>query len=434
VLFSVIATDANGCVAEDQFQVNAIVCCPGFVVDGVAIPPTCAGFYNGWVGIDVPTQVALAYSWNTVPPQTTDSAIALGAGEYSVLITDPQGCDTTLTFTLSDPPVLTVSITGETPLCQGILATATAQGNGGSGVLQYAWSTQAVGSQIDYSFSITTTLVVSAIDTNGCLAQDQLLVEIEPPPIASFTTSADTACAGQLVTFVSTSIDADSLLWLFGRNGVSNTAENTISFSDPGTETVSLTTFNESGCSSLPNELGLVVAPMVEISLVADQEDCSRSLAAELQVLGADECALWLNDEPVFASCVGAFSISVPDVGTYNLRVIASNRAGCAHTATVLIKVDDAVGLYVPNVFTPNGDGTNEVFGLPWLALEPSFSLRIFNRWGQEVFASNDALDQWDGTVDGGAAPDGVYAYVIAAPDPCSSGDVELRGHLTLLR
>jgi gliding motility-associated-like protein len=61
--------------------------------------------------------------------------------------------------------------------------------------------------------------------------------------------------------------------------------------------------------------------------------------------------------------------------------------------------------------------------------------MRIFNRWGQEIYTSTDPTVEWDGRASGALVPDGVYTYLISAEDPCSPGELrELRGHVTLLR
>ncbi|MEM9023380.1 MAG: gliding motility-associated C-terminal domain-containing protein [Bacteroidota bacterium] len=72
--------------------------------------------------------------------------------------------------------------------------------------------------------------------------------------------------------------------------------------------------------------------------------------------------------------------------------------------------------LYVPNAFTPNGDGLNDTFGAVGEALE-GFQMNIYNRQGEMVFASNDIRNKWDGSVNGQPAPMGVYVYKILAWD-----------------
>ncbi|MCB9163737.1 MAG: gliding motility-associated C-terminal domain-containing protein [Flavobacteriales bacterium] len=91
--------------------------------------------------------------------------------------------------------------------------------------------------------------------------------------------------------------------------------------------------------------------------------------------------------------------------------------------------MEDAFALYAPNAFTPNGDGFNDLFVIRTSRDPRAYSLTIFDRWGQEVFASGDALRGWDG----GLLPGGVYAWLVRMRD--REGDVQLRqGHVTLVR
>jgi gliding motility-associated-like protein len=93
------------------------------------------------------------------------------------------------------------------------------------------------------------------------------------------------------------------------------------------------------------------------------------------------------------------------------------------------------VGLFVPNVFTPDGNTINDVFAVAFGAGAPGAVMRIFNRWGAEVVTTSDLTAGWDGTVNGEPVPDGIYSYLITTPDPCSPGELrDLRGHVTVLR
>jgi gliding motility-associated-like protein len=73
----------------------------------------------------------------------------------------------------------------------------------------------------------------------------------------------------------------------------------------------------------------------------------------------------------------------------------------------------------LPNAFTPNSDGLNDVFRPIFRGWEPgSYFMQIYNRWGQLLYETTNPLEGWDGTVDGVPLPPGVYAYVIAFEAP----------------
>ena len=96
-------------------------------------------------------------------------------------------------------------------------------------------------------------------------------------------------------------------------------------------------------------------------------------------------------------------------------------------TPYVLVNLVDE--LTIPNVFTPNGDGVNDVFSIDGKAIT-EFNLTIVNRWGNTIFESNDINTSWDGTADGTPCLDGTYFYIIKAKS--TSNDYNKHGHVTL--
>lgn len=95
------------------------------------------------------------------------------------------------------------------------------------------------------------------------------------------------------------------------------------------------------------------------------------------------------------------------------------------------VQIVPAISIYVPNTFTPNGDGINDTFGITGEAVK-SFSMQIFNRWGQLLFESDNTELKWDGTFQGEPVPQGSYAYKITASG--NSGKQHLKeGYLNVV-
>lgn len=88
--------------------------------------------------------------------------------------------------------------------------------------------------------------------------------------------------------------------------------------------------------------------------------------------------------------------------------------------------------LYIPNAFTPNGDGLNDVFGAAGEGIS-EFTMQVFNRWGNLVFETNDMRRQWDGTYKGEKAELGVYVYQVMAKGP-KSYMIKRQGSVTLVQ
>jgi gliding motility-associated-like protein len=120
------------------------------------------------------------------------------------------------------------------------------------------------------------------------------------------------------------------------------------------------------------------------------------------------------------------------DTGTYVVKQVLINSLGCTDTALVNVYVYDVFEVIIPNVFTPNGDGINDRFEPKAIGVY-DYKLKVFNRYGEMVFQSNNLGLQWDGRIRGKKAQSGVYFYQIQMVD-FESKKHEYRGSLTLLK
>ena len=102
-----------------------------------------------------------------------------------------------------------------------------------------------------------------------------------------------------------------------------------------------------------------------------------------------------------------------PVSGDYPVRLVSTNQFGCTDTMIRVIEIENIITAYVPNSFTPNGDGINDLFGLSGFATG-GYAMSIYNRWGIKIFNSESGYGMWNGkATDGDTAPAGVYVYSI---------------------
>jgi gliding motility-associated-like protein len=120
--------------------------------------------------------------------------------------------------------------------------------------------------------------------------------------------------------------------------------------------------------------------------------------------------------------------------GQFDVTLIASRNNSCSVSVTKnsLVIIQNNSYVFIPNAFTPNGDGINDLFNVTMTNLK-NYHIQIFSRWGQPMFEARDILKSWDGTYDGKKVSWGVYYYVV---DAVSSNDelIKRSGYLTLLR
>jgi gliding motility-associated-like protein len=135
------------------------------------------------------------------------------------------------------------------------------------------------------------------------------------------------------------------------------------------------------------------------------------------------------------------FTFPSAEPGTYEICLTATNDNGCSNTICQTIEIYDEFRLYVPNAFTPDGDGVNDAFFPVISGADPdNFEFYIFDRWGQIIYESDDTKQlTWDGVIANKAgftavAPLGVYVWKIVARDVSSQERFERIGHVTLVR
>lgn len=249
------------------------------------------------------------------------------------------------------------------------------------------------------------------------------------------------ACMGQNIVFNHLTEWIDSqyeVLWDFGDGFVVEALNANHSYDNVGTYDVELTINNLFDCQTtaiFENVLTVVPDPIADFSFSPEEVS---SLIPEVQFENLSENATqsqWffgrgmtsIEPHPVF---------SFPDTGFFEVALVATNIAGCSDTLTQQLYVEPEIAYFLPNAFTPNADGVNDVFlGVGRFQYMKDFEMRIWNRWGEQVFYTNDSNEGWNGKRQniGGFVSTGMYVYMVQYEDP-QGKQVELKGGVSLIR
>ena len=121
--------------------------------------------------------------------------------------------------------------------------------------------------------------------------------------------------------------------------------------------------------------------------------------------------------------------------GVYPVMLISTNVQGCSDTSVKFMRVIDDFAVFIPNTFTPNGDGLNDLFQVKGSGMKTeSFSMELSDRWGNQVYFTKDITAGWDGKVNGKEAENGVYIYKLKIVGMNGEGRKEFIGYFTILR
>jgi gliding motility-associated-like protein len=119
---------------------------------------------------------------------------------------------------------------------------------------------------------------------------------------------------------------------------------------------------------------------------------------------------------------------------TYNVTYTITNNLGCTSTVTKPVNILKLCGEYVPTVFTPNGDGANDFFGPIYAVKALNLVFRVYNRWGQKVFETNNWRTPWNGKINNTAAPTGTYVWLMQYINRDDNKPKVAKGTVVLLR
>jgi gliding motility-associated-like protein len=339
------------------------------------------------------------------------------------------------TVTVSVYPELETEFTvSDSTLCEGSAAVMTVIANGGNPNFNYTytWSNGAfpVNTQ---TFSPQASTTVSVTVEDGCSEPSVHSVFLEVlPPIAFEVLTSDTLCFGETGTAQVVYLETGN--YITSWNGESGSE----SASALAGQALNLEMENvDTGC--IENETVLIPSypPIVANFSINPNLDCIPfSERQNVQFIDVSQNAVggeWSLGDVVIPYIVGSTpTLSATGAGQTVVSLIVFNRGGCSDTAFASVCILPADPVFIPEIFSPNEDGNNDIFFVRGVGII-ELDLEVFSRYGQRMFKSTDPKEGWDGRTAGTIAPSGSYIY--RAVVTLNDGSVqELNGEVTLIR
>ena len=294
------------------------------------------------------------------------------------------------------------------------------------------------------------TAKVRAVNNGACpKAVDSVTVNIKPVPRPDFSTDNQGCPPFDVAYNNKTTISEGGRIsgyeWKLG-NGQRTEAETPqTTYQSPGQYTVSLRAFSAQGCeATMTKEDFIRVSKKPEIDFAADPvlTTINASKVDFENLSSGDNKPLTYQWRLGRQERTGAITTSAEapdyrynDTGNYTIRLAVTNSKGCTDSLVRedYVRIKPTVINYAPSAFSPNDDGTNDVYRVE-ARYFTDFSIQIFNRWGEQVYSADDyETHGWDGTYEGEKAPGGVYTYVVKATG-MDGEDYTFSGTITLIR
>ena len=263
-------------------------------------------------------------------------------------------------------------------------------------------------------------------------------------PVVTFFVEPDSGCAPLDVQFTNTTDPGmiGGCVWSFGDGTSSSICATEHTYTASGTYTVSLTVNSPAGCEGDTTLFHLVhvdPSPTAHFTFGPQPTDFYKPEITFADA-SSNDVIHWswhFPDGTPDTSSSTLVTVRYPNDGgdTYSAQLTVTNEHGCTDTLLAMVNIDGVHSIYVPNAFTPDGDGLNAVF-LPIIRddVPSDHDMRIFDRLGREVFRTNDPGKGWDGSVNGVAPKTDVYVWKLRSRNRIDGIMREYTGHVTVLR
>ena len=448
------ATDAVGCIARDTIIITEPTAVAILTSTDVTI---CISSTTNLLATPQGGTPGYTYSWTAAPadptlltPTIANPTVApIVTTIYTINVDDNNNCPApaeTVTITVNPPLALNMLPPGPIAICPGETATMNMNATGGDGNYTYTWDggSNPVNPPVSVTPALNTTYNFTVNDGCGTPPATQAVdVNIFLLPVIDFSANIYEGCEPLRVTFTDNTIpQPTNLLWNFGdpNSGTNNSSSGTTpthAYNDPGIFDVTLVVTTPDGCKdslTMQDMITVYPLPVADFSALPPSTDIfNPEITFNDNSNGAVEWNWDFGDGT--ASTVSNPIHFYGDTGTYTVWLYVESSEGCLDSTSNLVEITPIFTFYVPSAFTPNSDGTNDTFFPKGETIDPdNYIFRVFNRWGQEIYASHTPGEVWDGNLSTGAkAQQEVYVWVAEMLD-LNGEKHKFYGRVTLYR
>lgn len=410
--------------------------------------------YGDNVNILGPTG-ATSYSWTGPNYNVNSQNLSItGANNSNVgiynLVVDLNGCKTQSSIKIDvNDPIVWKYVPQNQTICKGDIVNILAAADLGSGNYAYNWNpsfglSAPTGSTQILQSTGTTVYNVSVYDI-ACpnyVIQSSFIINVNTAPQPKLNLTKNKSCEPFCEIFNSHILNETTSIAYEFNGGNINYGDSINICLNAGIYSLNMYVEGKNGCRETINYKNFItVYPKPETNFtwnVSSPNDLTENKVTFFPSMknGKPLSYDWYFTTPSqINSTLNYPTIIFDTTGTFPIYLISVNEFGCTDTIHKSIKIEDEISVFIPNTFTPNGDGRNDVFMIKGNGIKAErFSMEIFDRWGELIYSSNDINKGWDGTFKGTPVQDGTYVYSIQAQFTDNKGKKDFKGHVTLLK
>lgn len=388
-----VTVSCNGCTTTASATI-ANIAGPSVSISSIT-NSTCGLSNGGAVSIANGGNGPYSYHWNSVPVQNSQSLVNVPAGTYNISVTDANGCIATNTCTITTTNAPVPSISGVVNAdCNQSDGSSSLNVTSGTPPYTYNWNSTPTQSSQNLQNVPTGNYIVTVTDNNGCTGSATVFIPENAGPTAVTSTTSDVCGQGNGTATVVASGGTGTYTYLWNNGQTTQTAT--------GLQSGSYTVLVDDGSCTISVSAGVLSIP-----------GPTAGFSAHPTVLTVmDNPVSFLNNSSgTIVNCLWNFGDGSPTetgnsvshlyniIGTFLATLIVTDNNGCMDTISDTIKVKDIYAIYIPNAFSPNGDGINDVWMPKGISIDPNnYDCKIFDRWGKLVFQTNNPNEGWNGT------------------------------------
>lgn len=437
--YTATATDANGCTITASITITQPSPVVTIASGGTTI---CSGQNANINAVATGGTAGYTFNWTGIGSGSTQIVSPTSNTTYSVIATDANGCiGTTAMVTINVTSLTAANLTVSPPsaMCIGNSATVSSNVFGSTGPVTIVWSGGLGTGNGPFTVSpaTNTTYVVTVTDACGNTVTSSVPVTVHPLPVISILPQSIEECERATLTYVdNSSTNAGCVYyWSFGDGNTSSQVSPSNTYTASGTYNITVTVTSPFGCVNTASTTSTVIVNPGTIANFTSEGmdgtmmspiyqfyDQSTNAATRIWSFGDGTGSTLINPQHTYAN-----------KGIYIVSLVTTTNKGCKDSTAMQIEVLPIFTLYIPNAFTPDGNGNNDYF-MPKGVEISEFNMMIFDRWGEMIFQSDDLEKGWDGRANNGEeiAQQGVYVYKIEVRD-FSQKYHDYIGHVTLL-